>query len=95
MNKASFELIITEMNRIKIRHQQEVGAEYPYGDKRVPQLFVRYLFGSCPVLVRSFIEQLSNNYGRKSLGKVILSWMGYGRIEVYQIMITLFKFLGC
>ena len=71
MNKASFELIITEMNRIKIRHQQEVGAEYPYGDKRVPQL--------------------SNNYGRKSLGKVILSWMGYGRIEVYQIMITLFK----
>ena len=84
MNKASFELIITEMNRIKIRHQQEVGAEYPYGDKRVPQLFVR-----------SFIEELSNNYGRKSLGKVILSWMGYGRIEVYQIMITLFKFLGC
>ena len=52
----------TEINRIRIRHQQEVESDYPYAGKRVPQLFVRYLCGSCPVLVRSFIEQLSNNY---------------------------------
>ena len=50
------------MNRIKIRHQQEVESDDPYGDKRVPPIVVRYLFGSFPVLVRSFIEQLSNNY---------------------------------
>ena len=59
------------MNRIKKRHQQEVEADYPYSDKRVPHIVVRSLFGSCPVLVRSFIEQLSNKYGGKSLGKVI------------------------
>ena len=57
----------TAMNRIKKRHQQEVEADYPYSDKRVPHIAVRYLFGSCPVFVRSFIEQLSNNY-RTSMG---------------------------
>ena len=54
---------------------------------------VQYLFDHLSNNYRTTIEQLSNNYGRKSLGKVILSWMGYGRIEVYQIMITLFKIL--
>ncbi len=76
----------TEINRIRIRHQQEVESDYPYAGKRVPQLFVRYLCGSCPVLVRSFIEQLSNNYRttieqlsnnyRTSVGQV---WDKYGK----------------
>ena len=59
----------TEINRIRIRHQQEVESDYPYAGKRVPHIFVRYLCGSYPVLVRSFIEQLSNNY-RTSVGQV-------------------------
>ena len=65
----------TEINRIRIRHQQEVESDYPYAGKRVPQLFVRYLCGSCPVLVRSFIEQLSNNY-RTTIEQV---WDKYGK----------------
>ena len=65
----------TEINRIRIRHQQEVESDYPYAGKRVPHIFVRYLCGSCPVLVRSFIEQLSNNY-RTTIEQV---WDKYGK----------------